>query len=373
LTLIISLNLRDKICKWILLLDLMIITHSSSNVLLELLKLKMHKHIIIGLSLIFFTQTTFSQIDSLKYGLKGKTIRALSKTSSTPVVCYAGLKGKNLGSALMYKSDDFGKTWHPLNDGEPISPYAADIQAIAVSNNANNTIYAGTWKDGLYKSNDNGDKWEKIESAPSSDIRSIKTGIQTPELIYAATSAFGVMKSNDGGNTWKRNDPEMIDSSFKFAWSVEIDEKNDDIVFAQTFNRGIWKSTDQGDTWTQALDTENKVCWDMHISKKSNSIWVASSASRDSTSIVYHSPDQGETWQEIADAPQIGINQIYVIEKGSESQIYIGSWNDGIYVQENETWKKLEEIDFNEISEILFHNNELLIGTWGNGTYQVKL
>lgn len=57
------------------------------------------------------------------------------------------MKGNNFGSAFIYKSDDFGKTWYVLNNGEAISPYAADIQAIAVANDENKTMYSGTWKE----------------------------------------------------------------------------------------------------------------------------------------------------------------------------------------------------------------------------------
>ena len=333
----------------------------------------MKKQIIIVLILIFQYQVTNSQSDSLKFGLKGKIIRALGKSSTSPPIFYAGLKGGELGSALIYKSEDFGKTWFPLNNNKPISPYASDIQAISIANDSANSIYAGTWKDGLFKSVDNGKTWKKVLTAPSSDIRNIKMGIQNPLLIYASTSSFGVMKSTDGGETWKRNDPKTIGSTFKFAWSIELDEKNDTIVFAQTFNKGVWKSIDQGNSWKQTLDIKNKVCWDMKISKDSKTIWVASSKSRGSMSSIHYSRDQGETWNEIENVPQIGVNQINVIEREDKKIIIIGSWKNGVFILENEKWTKIEKIDFNVISEILLNNNELLIGSWGNGVYNIKL
>lgn len=333
----------------------------------------MKKHIIIGLILVFQYQAVISQTDSLKFGLKQKVIRALSKTPTSPSVFYAGLKGEKFGSALIYKSEDSGQTWIPLNDGKPISPYVSDIQAIAIAQDVTNSIYAGTWKDGLFKSIDKGQTWKRVLKIPSSDIRSIQTGIQNPLLVYASTSSFGVIKSIDGGETWKRNAPETIENTFKFAWSIELDKKNDSIIFAQTYNRGVWKSTDQGNSWKQALDIKDKVCWDMKISENSESIWVASSKSGDMLSSIHYSGDQGETWEEINNVPQIGVNQINVLEQNDEKTIFIGSWKNGVFVLKNNKWEKIEKVDFNVISEILLNDDELLIGSWGNGIYNIKL
>lgn len=330
----------------------------------------MKSKIIVGLILIVLHQVGISQTDSITYGLKGKVIRALSKTQTSPVIFYAGLKGDSMGTALMYKSENFGKTWLPLNNGASISPYSSDIQAISIA--SDHSIYAGTWKDGLFKSIDDGTTWNKLHNVPSSDIRSIKTGIQTPLLVYASTSSFGVIKSIDGGRTWIRNKPNTIDRTFKFAWSIEIDEQNDSIVFAQTYNNGVWKSTNQGDSWKQILDTKGKVSWDMKISKNSKTMWVVSSTSGDTISSIYLSKNQGNTWEELDDVPQIGINQINVLEQGNKHTIYIGSWKNGIFALEDKKWIKREEVDFNVISEILLNGTELLIGSWGNGIYTIK-
>jgi len=333
----------------------------------------MKNKIIIGLLILFSFQLSSSQSDSLKFGLKGKIIRALSKSPTDPSVFYAGLKGEKLGAALIYKSEDFGKTWSALNNGNPISPYAADIQAISVANDASNSIYAGTWKDGLFKSTNQGKTWKRLPNVPSTDIRSIKTGVQTPSLVYASTSAFGVIKSIDNGLTWIRSTPEIIDNTFKFAWSIEIDKTNDSIVYAQTYNKGVWKSIDQGNSWTQLLDTKNRVCWDMKISKNSKSVWVVSSKSGDALSTIHFSNNQGETWEELPNVPQIGINQINVLEQNDKHIIYIGSWSDGVFMLKNDEWKKVEAVDFKTISELLLNGDELLIGTWGNGIYNIKI
>lgn len=315
-------------------------------------------------------QLSIAQVDSIKYGLKGKIIRAFEQSSISTDTYYAGLKGASFGTGLVYKSTDGGDTWHALNYGNPIDPYVADIQAVAQSNLSEPILWAGTWKNGLFRSDDDGASWSKDHSFPSSDVRSIRTGIQHPALIYASTSTFGVVRSLDGGTTWQRNTPEMIDSSFAFAWSIEIDPMDDHTIYAQTFGDGLWRSTDRGDSWTQILTIDGKVAWDMKIADNRD-IYIATSKRGDSESALYLSRDQGMTWTELLDVPQIGINQVNVIEHADHNIIYVGSWQDGVHKLENATWSKVEQVDHAGIAHMLTHQHSLLVGSWGNGVYRV--
>ena len=333
----------------------------------------MKRQIVFTLIILIQCLAAVSQSDSLKFGLKGKIIRALGDDPNSTSTFYAGLKGDLLGTGLIYGSSDYGKTWNALNNGMPLSPYVADIQAIEASKDSRRTIYAGTWKNGLFKSTDNGKSWTKDKMFPSSDIRSIKVGVQTSNLVYAATSNFGVVKSIDEGKTWTRCSPTVIDTTFKFAWSIELDAKNDSIVYAQTFRRGVWKSIDQGATWKQVLDTKGLTCWDMKTSTHSDKVWLAASKSGDTLSMIYKSIDKGNTWVGLPNVPQVGVSQINVIEINNQETLVIGSWKDGVYVYKNNKWAKINSIDFNTISEILISDNELLIGSWGNGIYHLKL
>ena len=331
----------------------------------------MKKVIIVLFGLLLCSQAAKAQVDTIKYGLKGKIIRAFEQSTVSPNTYYAGLKGASFGTGHVYKSTDAGVTWHVLNNGEPIDPYVADIQAVAESKLPNPILWAGTWKNGMFKSLDYGETWVKDMSCPSSDIRSIRTGIQNPSLIYAATSTFGVIKSTDRGATWHRNTPAVIDSSFAFAWSIEIDPVDDRIIYAQTFGDGVWRSVDQGDSWTQLLDTDGQVAWDMKIADHGE-LYVAASKRGASESTLYHSTDGGATWVQVSDAPQIGINQIATHEHDGESTIYVGSWQDGVYQLMGGVWSKVDSVDHGTIAHILNNENGVLIGSWGNGIYQVN-
>ncbi len=330
----------------------------------------MQKFIILFLSFFSFLSISDAQVDSLKFGLKSEIIRALAASPHYASTYYAGLKGEKFGSGLIFVSQDMGRSWTPLNNGNPIGEYVADIQAIAVARDENKTIYAGTWKDGLYKSSDEGKRWSRVLNFPSSDIRSIKTGIQNTNLVYAATYNFGVVKSVDGGKTWIRNLPEVIENSFKFAWSIEIDEENDNIIYAQAYNQGIWKSTDQGTTWNQILDVEGQIAWDLKVDNNGQDLYVAASMRGDTISTIYHSNNAGENWTKLKNVPQIGASQINVMQGENFKLLLLGSWRGGVHIHVQEKWVKLEEIAFDTISEILLEGNDVVIGTWGDGVYR---
>ena len=329
------------------------------------------KKIFLWIVVLLLNQYVIAQVDSLTNGLKGQIIRAFEKSPNSSNVFYAGLKGSALGTGKVYKSTDGGATWYSLNAGQPLDPYVADIQAIAESNTPQRTLWAGTWKNGLFKSIDEGLTWQKDIHFPSSDIRSIRVGVQNPELIYASTSAFGVVKSMDGGKHWERSPAPLIDSTFNFAWNIELDPHNDNIIYAQTFSDGVWKSIDQGKHWNQVLDTKGKVCWDMKISNRTKDIWVATSQRGDTLSTVFHSLDAGDTWEEISGVPQIGVNQVNVVESDVNNILFVGSWQDGVYKFKNGTWSKVDEVDFDGIAHMLSMDEKLLIGSWGNGVYIV--
>ena len=330
----------------------------------------MLRYITLLLALLCY-QLSIAQVDTIKYGLKGKIIRAFEQSSTATDTYYAGLKGASFGTGLVYKSTDAGITWHVLNNGNPIDPYVADIQAVAQSNLSEPILWAGTWKNGLFRSDDDGLSWRKDHTFPSSDVRSIRTGIQNPSLIYASTSTFGVIKSLDAGTTWHRIAPAIIDSSFAFAWSIEIDPSDDHTVYAQTFGSGVWRSTDGGESWTQILKAEGKVAWDMKISDNGD-IYVATSKRGDSESALHLSRDQGVTWIELLDVPQIGINQVNLINHADHKIVYVGSWQDGVHKLQNGTWSKVKQVDHAGIAHMLTHEQSLLVGSWGNGVYRVE-
>jgi photosystem II stability/assembly factor-like uncharacterized protein len=118
----------------------------------------------------------------------------------------------------------------------------------------------GSWQvkgSGLFKSTDGGDNWSRLEKglpAESERLGRIGIGIapSRPQRIFALVDepkVGGLYRSEDSGASWERinGDPRLWGRGGDFA-EVKVDPKNPDVVYC--VNVVAWKSTDGGKTFT---------------------------------------------------------------------------------------------------------------------------
>jgi photosystem II stability/assembly factor-like uncharacterized protein len=68
-------------------------------------------------------------------------------------------------------------------------------------------VYCGTFGDGLWKSDDGGQTWERIakDAISSNDVTSISASrIEQESRVYAGTEPTAFYRSDDGGEAWER-------------------------------------------------------------------------------------------------------------------------------------------------------------------------
>lgn len=134
----------------------------------------------------------------------------------------------------VWATEDAGRTWQPIFDGEP----AASIGALAVAPSAPATIYVGTGEAdmrsdiahgaGMYKSLDAGRHWSFLGLADTRQIGRILVDPLNPEVVFVAALGHaygpnaerGVFRSKDGGAHWRKvlfenPDTGAIDLAFK--------------------------------------------------------------------------------------------------------------------------------------------------------------
>ncbi|HEX5436127.1 MAG TPA: hypothetical protein VFW98_03135, partial [Gemmatimonadaceae bacterium] len=196
--------------------------------------------------------------------------RALSGVASEPNVFYAGYDNGGV-----WRSTDYGSTWHPLFDKEP----TGSIGAIAVAPSDPNTIYVGSGAgiirpdlatgDGMYKSTDAGKTWTHLGLRNSQMIAAVDVDPTNPNRLFVAVLGHpygpneqrGVFRSTDGGKTFEKV---LYRDQYTSANDVHIDPSNPNIVYASLWqqqesfreggsfggdNGGIYKSIDGGTTW----------------------------------------------------------------------------------------------------------------------------
>jgi photosystem II stability/assembly factor-like uncharacterized protein len=169
----------------------------------------------------------------------------------------------SLGRSGLFESRDDGMSWTEI--------LSAPVVAVAASGPS--TLYAGTYQDGVWRSEDGGSHWAVANtglvdlSAISTEASVLAVDASEPSVVYASTTSLfpgppfpgpltaGVFKSSDSGRSWtKISDPPAP------ILSLAILADSNGLLFAGT-TQGLFRSRDGGRTW--AGDSQDLT--DLHI------------------------------------------------------------------------------------------------------------
>ncbi|MGP8217036.1 MAG: VPS10 domain-containing protein [Bacteroidia bacterium] len=192
------------------------------------------------------------------------------------------IDGYEKDGKTIYVGTAGGGVWKTTNAGASFKPifdkYCQSIGAIAIDQKDVNTVYVGTgesnmrnsvsYGDGLYKSTDGGDNWQKIGLDSTEHISKILIDPTNDKIIYVAapgplwcdSKSRGLYKSTDGGQTW---DKILYINEKTGCADIVMNPQNPDELIATTwefrrfpyaFNSGgpgsaMYKSTDGGNHW----------------------------------------------------------------------------------------------------------------------------
>ena len=196
--------------------------------------------------------------------------RAVSGVPGQPNVAYIGFDNGGV-----WRSTDYGSTWHPLFDDAS----TGSIGAIAVAPSDPNVIYVGTGAgiirpdlstgDGMYKSTDAGKTWTHLGLRESQMIAHIEVDPHNPNRLFVAALGHpygpnaerGIFRSTDGGQTFQKV---LYKDDYTSGNDVKMDPGDPNTLYADLWQQqqsyieggsfggssgGIFKSTDGGTTW----------------------------------------------------------------------------------------------------------------------------
>jgi photosystem II stability/assembly factor-like uncharacterized protein len=179
----------------------------------------------------------------------------------------------------VFKTTDGGKTWSKIlyiDDNTGANVVVMDPQNP-------NVLYASMWQaqrtpwhltsggpgSGLYKTVDEGAHWTKISTNPGFAAGPLgKMGVavaaSNPRVVYAIAQADegGVFRSNDAGATWRRvNSQWTLRQRAFYYMAIYVDPTNSNTVYAPQVD-GLLKSTDGGKSWTPAIPPgDHHIVW----------------------------------------------------------------------------------------------------------------
>jgi photosystem II stability/assembly factor-like uncharacterized protein len=142
-----------------------------------------------------------------------------------------------------FKSADGGAKWTPANRGLPPN---VDIQALAIAPADRNTVYAGTYKDGLYKTTSGGALWFATGDGLSAEsISRLEFAGRTGDVLFLRQES-SIMRSEDAGDHWQAIPAPPSDG---MRGGFAIDPFSPATVYIGTAE-GVFVTTDLGQHWT---------------------------------------------------------------------------------------------------------------------------
>jgi len=163
----------------------------------------------------------------------------LFDTSRQGTIYVAGWNVTGAGGGF-WVSRNGGRSW-----SQPAQLRDRSIQALTLAASSPGTIVAGAL-DGLYRSLNYGESWERITPAGHADLKnfeSVAVDEHNRDVIYAGTWHLP-WKTTDGGAHWFNIKQGVIDDSDVF--SIILDHSNQSTVFLSACS-GIYKSENAGE------------------------------------------------------------------------------------------------------------------------------
>jgi photosystem II stability/assembly factor-like uncharacterized protein len=262
---------------------------------------------------------TFGGLEARSIGpaAMGGRIAALDAVEGDRLTIWVGAAGGGV-----WKSTDGGLQFKPMFD-----KHTQSIGAIKVDPKDPKVVWVGTGEswvrnsasigDGVYKTVDGGDNWERVGLEKTERIARIAIDPKDPATVfvcatgaaYAPAADRGVFRTRDGGKTWEK--VLFVDNDTGCA-DLSIDPQDPRVLYAGMwqFRRsasfftsggpgsGLYKSTDGGTTWKKSqngLPKANLGRIAVAVAPSRTSVVYATVEAKDATAL-YRSDDLGETW-----------------------------------------------------------------------------
>ena len=203
----------------------------------------------------------------------------------------------------IYKSTDQGESWDRVNAGLG----RADVRLVVSSPRTSDVAFAAGGTTGLFRTSDGGSTWEAITAFGDISVRSIAFSPEPDGSVMLGDAEGGVHRSEDGGETWLTSALDGAGPVQAIAVSPAFD--SDGTFFVGSEQAGIFKTTDAGSSFT-AVNTgmDDLAISSVVVSEgfaSDSAVWASTQDSG-----VFSSLDGGTTWRQTSDGlindPQAG-------------------------------------------------------------------
>jgi photosystem II stability/assembly factor-like uncharacterized protein len=208
----------------------------------------------------------------------------------------------------IYRSEDNGDSWTKLD-----SPFdGMEVWSIGIDHVDTDTIFVGTRPD-AYRSKDGGLHWEKLDIGVDLDCpiglprtTNVIVDPRDHRTIWAGAEVDGVFKSLDGGDSWLRLPDLGPDPFHGDIHGMTIRPVAPTAVYA-TSPFGVATSTDEGESWDYHLfpkfheDDRRSYCRGALLKADDPDVMFVGNGDTvpGQTGAIQRSRDGGQTWEKV--------------------------------------------------------------------------
>jgi photosystem II stability/assembly factor-like uncharacterized protein len=188
-----------------------------------------------------------------------------------------------------------------------------------------NLVYAGTENEGVAKSWNGGDSWERVNSGiPASSVGEVAVDPFSARTVYAGSCPLAT--SQDGGRTWRqRIDNGVLGCPEALALHPSIPGT----LFVGT-EEGVFRSVNGARTWSQT-GLSGTVVLALSIDPSSPTTLYAGTDGDG----VFTSTNSGHTWTQVNNGLTNLVIQALAIDPSSPGTVYAGTFGAGVFKTTN--------------------------------------
>ncbi len=210
----------------------------------------------------------------------------------------------------VYKTSDNCATWEVTNLQN------MDVRALRID--ASGNVYAGTWNNGVFVSNNCGVTFTASNNGLGTHNVITSLTVTPNQNVFVGTFDGGVAKSVDNGNSWA-----FLNVGYNYIWALASNSNGD--LFAGTYGDGIYRSTDNGSNWVK-VPFPATYAYELVIDASDN-IFASSYSGG-----VYVSTNNGSTWTNIG-MGGMSLSSMMIIPNGKA--MYTGTATGRIFMKKS--------------------------------------
>lgn len=292
-------------------------------------------------------------------GAPGGNVRSLAVDPRDAHRIYLGT-----AEGILYRSDDGGLRWSRLNPGFPCR--GCSLDEIKISSDGD--VFVGYWEvhgagGGVARSTDGGDTFTLLQGIQGESVRALALAPSDPDVIAAGTLS-GVFLSKDDGATWARITPKGH-PDLRNIESLAFDPANARVLYAGTWHL-TWRTGDGGAEWAPAhagmIDDSDVMT--LTVDRRNSRGLYATACSG-----IYHSDEGGDRWTKLPGIPYSSRRTRAFAQSEDDPNVLLAGTTEGLFISEDagRAWRRATRKELVINAVVTQSGGAIILGTEGAG------